>query len=364
MAKLRHIKQLVKIVVVLTIVGCAGPMTPFGAYDIPQDQQSSKSLKNQTQTSSIPPSYINVYPEKLILHRPIDLRVVVNNPGGIDSEAQINITYNKKPIPKKYIKRSKKLISKDGKTLNLIFKNIRFIPGKFNKLEVSYTREDGQSFMKSVGPGHCSMYTAQDIKHWEHFKVPDEIKGLIKSISKKEKYGASFLAALIAQESSFNPKAVSWSKAIGLTQVTSIAEQEIFFKKKMRWPRYYRLNKLPVYFIKSYIKMGIINNHNEWRLNPKLSIEGGIRFLDYLNGYWSYRSNRKLLEKTFKNHAIPKEQIILASYNSGAYRVKKAIELYGKDWALDPKLVEAKKYYQNILSYCYTFEKSSELAYE
>ena len=97
-----------------------------------------------------------------------------------------------------------------------------------------------------------------------------------------------------------------------------------------------------------------INSKNDWRLDEKKSIEGGILYLNYLSQYWNKTEKEDILSDVFKQD-IPKTDILLASYNSGAYRVKKSILKNRKDWLFDDSLHEARKYVMNIKSYCYSF---------
>ena len=114
------------------------------------------------------------------------------------------------------------------------------------------------------------------------------------------------------------------------------------------------------YFYKSYLNLkykifrGVINKNNDWRLDKYKSLEGGAVFLRQLTDYWETEKNLKLLESQFKN--IPKTDIILASYNSGAHRVKRNIKKHNKEWIWSKELNEARKYVMNIKSYCYQFK--------
>ena len=106
------------------------------------------------------------------------------------------------------------------------------------------------------------------------------------------KYGLDWklVAAVVYQESHFNPNAKSFTNVRGLMQVTSAAAAE----------------------------MGIKN-----RLNPKQSIKAGIKYLDKMVRKFDY------LEDEY-------EQLLfgLASYNVGYGHVKDAMEI-AKNFGLD-----------------------------
>ena len=175
---------------------------------------------------------------------------------------------------------------------------------------------------------------------------------LIRSVSNYKEINPNFIAAIVAKESSFNPKAVSWAKAIGLTQVTPIAAKEIKRSKKINWKVYPGTEKMSYFRLKTAVSTGIINKNNDWRLDKKKSIKGAIAYLEYLEKYW---------QKTQRNNDIQLDanletDLILASYNSGAARVKNAYLKDNENWYNRKDLKEAKKYFRKIKSYCYSFE--------
>lgn len=161
------------------------------------------------------------------------------------------------------------------------------------------------------------------------------------------------LASLVAQESSFNHKAVSVSRAIGLTQVTPIASKDISLQKK-EWVTYPTSDKLSYLKLKYKVFRGDINSKNDWRLDRYKSLEGGAIFLKQLSNYWESKKSTRFLNKHFKS--IPKTDIILASYNSGANRVRRNIGKHKANWIWSKELNEARKYVMNIKSYCHQFK--------
>ena len=102
------------------------------------------------------------------------------------------------------------------------------------------------------------------------------------------------------------------------------------------------------------ILSGSINRKNEWRLDPRRSIEGGVAFVKYLTEYWLDEKNRAELspEQLRPNNFT---QIILASYNAGAARVKRSVKKYGDDLLETGEVSKLRSYTNKILSYCYHF---------
>lgn len=206
-------------------------------------------------------------------------------------------------------------------------------------------------------PPVCHPFTPGNIDQIPGFSPPEGYIHLINTMAQESRLNPHYLAGLIAQESGFDPKAVSWAKAIGLTQITPIAEEEIIRLKggKIAWPRYSGINDLSFGSLKALIMSGKINSSSEWRLNPRHSIAGGIDYIDYLTKFWGSNSNRQTLDLLPGDSKTNFSRVLLASYNSGASRVGSAIKKSGDDWLKQNNLQEARKYVNRIFSYCYHF---------
>ncbi|MCB0365369.1 MAG: transglycosylase SLT domain-containing protein [Bdellovibrionaceae bacterium] len=87
---------------------------------------------------------------------------------------------------------------------------------------------------------------------------PREFVGLIKKNADKEKLDANLVLALIKQESSFRPKALSPAQAAGLMQIVPItardSAQYLKWKKRMKLPEDLFSPELNIYFGTSYLK--------------------------------------------------------------------------------------------------------------
>ena len=102
-------------------------------------------------------------------------------------------------------------------------------------------KEDGAAY-EFKGP-ECNFSNHEVIKNLSEFNVDPKLTQYINFISKKYEINPSLLASLVAQESSFNSKAVSISRAVGLTQVTPIANKDIRIEKN-EWKSYPDSDKL------------------------------------------------------------------------------------------------------------------------
>jgi hypothetical protein len=123
-------------------------------------------------------------------------------------------------------------------TTNNVF---RLPAGKRHDILVSYERktslnasleglQNEEIFLQKFNPPTCQYRSKSPLHRPEKLKKHHGLIRKIENLSLSEGVNPSFYAALIAQESSFNPQAVSHAKAIGLSQVTDLAQQQIFEK--------------------------------------------------------------------------------------------------------------------------------------
>ncbi len=129
--------------------------------------------------------------------------------------------------------------------------------------------------------------------------------GLIKKYSSSINWDWRLLAALVFQESQFNPKSVSWMGAKGLMQLVPNTAKE-FGAKSI--------------------------------LDPEQNIMAGTKFLDWLENYW----------KSYIEDPEERLKFVIASYNAGQGHVRDAMNLAGK-YGKDPKLWEDNVAYYLLL---------------
>lgn len=236
-------------------------------------------------------------------------------------------------------------------SLHLAVSNFRLLTDRYNDIQVVYKNSHDLSYRKNFKLPTCSMWKERGIASTRPFEVKGSFIDLVESLAQKEKINAGFLAGLIAQESGFNAQAISWAKAIGLTQMTHLAQSEIQ-DEITNWPQNESITHLPYPVVKGLIALGKINWKNEWRLNKELSVLGGIKYLKYLENQWRAQA---LWLAPEQQSAETLSRLILASYNSGASRVKRAVKKDPLNWQDDPSLKAAKKYVRMVNSYCYHF---------
>lgn len=343
-----NLKNILLIFNAYLLASCAGPNNPFGS-----NVWINTEFKHQIESEKY--AQIKSFPDHKIYHRPYDMIIQIADENGVPKDFRYQVLYNGAIVDSWW--KTEKIVfdPANPNIVNIVFSDLSLLPERENKIDILYYRNTAaKPVVYSIKPPTCSFDDAIRIGSLDPFedRAPVE-KNFLESISLNYNVNPPLLAALVAQESSFNPQAVSWAKAIGLTQVTPIANKEVIMFKN-DWPVDKRINNMNYLQIKSRILARKINHKTDWRLDTHKSIEGGIIYLKELKKYWTKKSTVKLLNQTFKRD-IPWTDILLASYNSGAYRVKKSIKRNKRSWLQDQELQEAKKYVKNIKSYCHAF---------
>jgi hypothetical protein len=343
----------------LAATGCAGPTTPFGALPLSFAQAVVAEGADREVTPLTPSITFN--PRRQILHGRTRLSIVIKDPRGIPRDYDFMITYNGIDVTRRFLMQAETFADRTQNFLRLAINDLRILPSKENKIEVMYwrSRREKPVFAKYLPP-QCLAFRSSPVLHTGEFEVSKKFISLVEQEAEKVRFNPSYVAGLIAQESAFNARAVSTSKALGLTQITPLGEAEII-ENISGWPRYPGINKMSLPVLKWRVAMGKINARNEWRLNPGYSVIGGIAYLNYLQQYWSKGPNYKLLTKYYADPQVGLSEVMLASYNSGASRVASAMQRHGSRWLADGRdLGEARKYVNRALSYCDHFSNIGE----
>ncbi|MDZ4660597.1 MAG: transglycosylase SLT domain-containing protein [Pseudomonadota bacterium] len=352
------------------LVGCAGPTTPLGAIHSLGKPNKKNFAKIKTQKSEEFPELsqaparslaqddkpkIYFYPGKQVLHQVNDLNIQIHDPKGISPDYKTFVFYDGYDITNSVSVQRQDTVIKSKNQLFISIPRLRLPADRENNIQFVYAHSKTSTpVMAEFERPTCSMFDNKIPVLDSRFQIPESYLEYINKYSLQGKVNPSLFAGLVAQESRFDPKAVSWAKAIGLTQVTRVAEEEII-SDFPTFPRNLKINDMSLPLLKTMILMGTLNEKNEWRLNPESSIKGGIAYLKYLDDYWRKPVNLEMVKNTFQDLELGLSQVILASYNSGSSRVKTALETRGYDWINDDKLGEARKYVNRISSYCYHF---------
>jgi len=355
------VRTFILIYINLFLYSCAGPMTPFGAKNVFLKNRKIEPIKvelpqarNLAQLNEINNDKVKITfsPKKQNWHDAKEVTIKIHDPSGVPISHKINVFYNDENINSTLANILDIRIDESSKNIILKLDKIRLLTRDEHKIVVTYRRSLYEPLFQAYYESpDCPLYDIQQVVNTAPFKIKRTFLENVHDISSQSGYNPSLLTALIAQESGFSTKAVSWAKAIGLTQITSLAEQEII-DKHPDWPRYNNSKGLNFIEIKALIATGKMNKKNEWRLDKYKSVQGGIDYLNYLDKYWNTKKN---LNSLANFDSIDRRDIILASYNSGPARVRRNLNKNGVMWLEQEELSEAKKYVKRIRSYCYHF---------
>ena len=333
--------------------GCTGPISPFGGLEV-WSGDGQTFLFNTVEMSS---KNFSFYPKRQVLHKASDFKIEFNLEDQLDKQKNINpkikVTYNNKDVTNTFLK-SAYLHKEPEQQIRYVFNRLKLKPDRRHQIDVYWSPNDDNNYSRlTYLPPVCSISIARSLASLAPFRPKNQFIETIKKTAMLMQLNPSLLAGLIAQESGFNPTQISHAKAVGLTQITQIAGEEI---KKFRpeWTIDPRIDKLSLVEIQNMISRQEISRHHDWRLDPDLAIEGGALYLNYLLNYWNQNENKLLLSKNPKTEIT---EVILASYNSGPTRVKSKIKIDGENWLDDDELREAFKYVNSVVSYCYHFSE-------
>ena len=327
-------------ILTLFVTSCANPLNPFGnsLFDL-------ETLDEATiHTDKSKDIKIAFHPERQNLHSSHNLKIKISSKKEISPDNVI-IVWNKKIVGSGIRKIAS--TSKENNSIIIKIPTVKLSPDLEHDLIVHY-RDNEKIISKAYDKPKCDIGELQAIKSLYPFKVSRIFKHKIEKYALEKKINPSLVSGLIASESSFNPNAVSYAKALGLTQITNIAHAELQ-DDIPGWNIDKRTRIFPAPVIKSLINLKKITKKSDWRLDIDKSIQGGVGYLEYLIGYW------KKFEKTNSLTDEQRTNLILASYNFGPFRIKKYFRRNQNNWLNHKRLKEAKKYTNKIKSYCYHF---------
>ena len=332
------------------LMGCAGPTTPFGGLEFwSGDGQFFTASQDQVSEN------VSLTPNRQVLHMTSPLKVEYTATDTSTKETKIYVTYNQKDVTQAF-ERYAQQENGSNQHVKYIYPKLRLAPNRRHQIDIYVKSKEKILSHVSYLPPECSLGTPRSIASIDPFKPERNYLGTINYLARENQLNPAFLAGLIAQESGFDSEMVSRSKAVGLTQVTPVADEEL---KKLRpeWNRDARIESLRPHEVEDLIRHRKLSGQQDWRLDPVLAIEGGALYLNYLRDYWSSAENKLLLKSQPK---VRETEVILASYNSGASRVKNKIQKHGANWLDDEDLKEAFKYVSNVESYCYHFSSEAK----
>jgi soluble lytic murein transglycosylase-like protein len=320
------------------LTACAGPHSPFGALELYSGDGEYLNVANSGDERWPASAPVDFKPKRQMLHQSADLDIDFAKDPDLDHSQPLDlkVEYNGRNVTQAFFRNSQLNASSNHELYRYIYRDLRLNPSRNHEIVFYYRNNIKEPYERAEYlPPVCNMTAPYDIINTSPFEPKKNYIKMINTYADRYGLNPNFLAGLIAQESAFDPEAKTWANAVGLTQITPVAKKEIeTFKPKWARP-----------------------NKRDWRLNPNRSIEGGAVYLQILSEYWDDR----LAQDILRDHNVKDvKSVILASYNSGAARVKKNIVEADEEWLTQPSLREAFRYVNKVTSYCYHFSGGKE----
>jgi hypothetical protein len=338
--------KIILLMVILGLhVGCVGPTSPLGPVSVNTEKTEGAFDPTHSET-------VFLHPPRKFYHHKGNILVEVQGESLTEQDIELKFYHNDRLVKSSLFKPEHIQLSANRRKWMYSIKDIRFKALDANKVRIDVFKNGKKVAEKYLYEPTCEYQAQKRVFDLSPFRAPASLTKMIQGVSQQSQINPALLSGLIAQESAFNPKAVSWAKAIGLTQVTSLAEQQIIEVVK-EWPRDPNISELSYLTLKSKILMDEINADTEWRLDPEKSLLGGVAYLDYLKDYWSRSDNEQLYQRILGDDPDVFTDIVLASYNSGPARVKRALNKHQHMWKKDDQLKEAVRYLKKVKSFCF-----------
>jgi hypothetical protein len=182
----------------------------------------------------------------------------------------------------------------------------------------------------------------------------------------------SFVAALLAKESGFDPGVTSGVPAIGYAQITETADADLLERVKdvpcmreaVSWPRHPVIHSPRITKARadSLIAAGTVNARNEYLLDPVLATRAGMFELRLIENIWRRHEEYAPFARRTLNAGRPLTEdqvldLVTVSYNQGYLYVHQLMERHGADWKqhLNP---ESRDYLERIRTYTALFQQA------
>ena len=342
--------------------GCLGPTTPLGAVDRWRGEDGAPVAGADAPAEAAEKAQIRFFPSVQRVHGPYTWQVAVVDPHAADrpDARRLRVFYNGLEVTAsaRFQFRVAYRLAGAGEREALLLEmpHLRLPPLDDHEIVVEYTPARGLPLAARYHfPAVRDLEAEEALAGTEPFSVSPRVLEAVFEASRHYRLNPVLLAALIAQESSFNPHAVSKARAIGLTQITHLAERDIAAAFP-HWPRYRGIERLSRSRLRALIPQ-VVHGGNEWRLDPVKSVWGGAHYLAYLRTRLTHERNRPKLGLGGEDEDRILAEACLAAYNSGLTRTLSWLSRHGGQWLDQGDAREARRYVRKILSFYGAFRE-------
>jgi hypothetical protein len=189
----------------------------------------------------------------------------------------------------------------------------------------------------------------------------------------------NFVAALMAKESGFDPRATSAVPANGIAQMTHVADADLqiisrdapgyrwMYDEVRRWPRAAAVHDSAATKSRTdaLVARGVVGPGNEYLFDPRLSQRAALFWLRILGHVWTedswpgqYGSMARARLSGGKPLSDPDLlALVTVSYNQGHPYVADLVQRYGRDWTRHLN-EESSDYLERIMRYTTVFQRA------
>ena len=190
----------------------------------------------------------------------------------------------------------------------------------------------------------------------------------------------NFVAALMAKESGFDPRATSAMPANGIAQMTQIADADLLlisrdspgyhwmYDEVRRWPRARAVHDSLATKSRtdSLLAAGTLTPANEYLFDPKLSQRAALFWLRILGHVWTedvWPGEYGSMARAKLSGGRPLNDadllaLVTVSYNQGHPYVADLVKRYGRDWTRHLN-EESADYLERIMVYTAIFQRAA-----
>ncbi|HEY0971075.1 MAG TPA: transglycosylase SLT domain-containing protein [Gemmatimonadales bacterium] len=189
----------------------------------------------------------------------------------------------------------------------------------------------------------------------------------------------NFVAALLAKESGFDPRATSAVPANGIAQMTHIADADLriiareapafrwMLPEVEGWPRLPAVHDSAATKAKTdaLLASGAVTGKNEYLFEPALALRASMFWLRilatiWMEDQWPGQHGALARDKLGQGGRLPEEELlalVTVSYNQGHPYVADLVTKYGRGWR-DHLNEESADYLERIVAYTELFQRA------
>lgn len=354
---LQSCTNIFKLLSLLFLFSCTGPVGPFGSVDsfMPPKAQKDFAAINFDNKSTI--TFERPYQ---VWHGPMNLAFKVESSTAFDNSSELLVFYNQKDITYQLENWQVEQLNSNTRLYRWP-KKLYLSPHSENQLIFAFKANNQEQWTKAeLLPPECSVDQNIPLRSMDEFRGQWQMLNRLEKIAVEKSINPSYFAGLLASLSSFDNSVVGPHREIGIAQIGPLEALQIEVGKP-HWERIKTLDTMNPIGIRLLHLLGTIDAKQDWRLDEEKSLLGSIEYLSMIKSFWSTTSNQVIFKQAFnqseEESTIEYPDIISASYMEGPVKVLEAVKNYGKFWRSFKDMKRASFVAAKSRSYCSQFSK-------